>query len=69
MAISRHEIQCSLEEVISVAARLLKPGGKLSMVHRPHRLVDIMYNMRKYKIEPKLMRLIHPSPGRNPTWS
>lgn len=66
MAISRHEIQCSLEEVISVAARLLKPGGKLSMVHRPHRLVDIMYNMRKYKIEPKLMRLIHPSPGKKP---
>ncbi|HOQ06333.1 MAG TPA: tRNA1(Val) (adenine(37)-N6)-methyltransferase [Clostridiales bacterium] len=65
-AISRHEILCSLEDVISVSARLLKPGGKFSMVHRPHRLADIMYNMRKYSIEPKLMRLVHPSPGRKP---
>jgi tRNA1Val (adenine37-N6)-methyltransferase len=65
-AISRHEILCSIEDVISVSARLLKPGGKFSMVHRPHRLVDIMYNMRKYNIEPKLMRLVHPSPGKKP---
>ena len=65
-AISRHEILCSLEDVISVSARLLRPGGKFSMVHRPHRLVDIIYNMRKYNIEPKLMRLVHPSPGKKP---
>lgn len=65
-AISRHEILCSLEDVISVSARLLKHGGKFSMVHRPHRLADIMYNMRKYGIEPKLMRLVHPSPGKRP---
>lgn len=65
-AISRHEILCSLEDVISVSARLLKSGGKFSMVHRPHRLVDIMYHMRKYRIEPKLMRLVHPSPGKRP---
>ncbi|HPP35332.1 MAG TPA: tRNA1(Val) (adenine(37)-N6)-methyltransferase [Clostridiales bacterium] len=65
-AISRHEILCSLEDVISVSARLLKPCGKFSMVHRPHRLADIMYNMRKYRIEPKLMRFVHPSPGKKP---
>ena len=65
-AISRHEILCSLEDVISVSARLLKPCGKFSMAHRPHRLADIMYNMRKYRIEPKLMRFVHPSPGKKP---
>ena len=31
------------------------------MVHRPERLVDIMYYMRKYKIEPKRIRFVHPN--------
>jgi len=65
-AIARHEVLCSLEDVISSAAKLLKPGGWFSMVHRPQRLVDIIYMMRKYAIEPKLMRFVHPSPGKSP---
>lgn len=65
-AIARHEVLCSLEDVISSAAKLLRPGGRFSMVHRPQRLVDIIYIMRKYAIEPKLMRFVHPSPGKSP---
>ncbi|WHH57066.1 tRNA1(Val) (adenine(37)-N6)-methyltransferase [Petroclostridium sp. X23] len=60
-AISRHEIACTLEDVISVSSKLLKTGGKLNMVHRPDRLVDIVWLMRYYKIEPKRLRFIHPS--------
>ena len=65
-AISRHEILCTIEDVISAAAGLLRPGGKFSMVHRPQRLADIIFFMRKYSIEPKWLRFVQPSPGRKP---
>ena len=59
-AIARHEIKCTLEDVISQASRLLKPGGRLYLVHRPFRLGEIFPLMTKYKIEPKRMRLVYP---------
>lgn len=65
-AISRHELLCTLGDVISSAAGLLKPGGKFFMVHRPHRLADIIYQMRDSGIEPKQLRLVYPSPDRKP---
>lgn len=61
-AISRHEIMCTLEDVIKVSSRLLVPGGQFAMVHRPERLVDIVYHMRQFGIEPKYLRFVHPSP-------
>ena len=65
-AISRHELLCTLEDVVSTAAKLLRPGGKFSMVHRPQRLADIIFSMRTNGIEPKLLRMVHPSPGKKP---
>lgn len=65
-AVSRHEILCTLDDVVSAAARLLRPGGKFSMVHRPQRLADIIFSMRMNGIEPKLLRMVHPSPGKKP---
>ena len=64
-AISRHEIKCSLEDVVRTAAKLLKHNGQFFMVNRPERLVDIITLMRKYKVEPKLIRLVHPSKSKN----
>ncbi|MDR5659217.1 tRNA1(Val) (adenine(37)-N6)-methyltransferase [Serpentinicella sp. ANB-PHB4] len=60
-AISRHEIKCTLEDVIKVASKLLKHHGKFFMIHRPERLVDIVSLCRKYKLEPKRMQFIHPT--------
>lgn len=60
-AIARHEIYTNLAEVISIGNQLLKVGGRLAMVHRPSRLVDIMYLFRKERIEPKKIRFVHPS--------
>lgn len=60
-AISRHEITCTLEDIISVSSKLLVPGGQLAMVHRTERLVDVLFLMRTYSIEPKYIRFIHPS--------
>lgn len=65
-AIARHELLCSLEDVISQAAKLLRPGGSFFMVHRPFRLVDIMVLMRQYKLEPKRMKLVYPFIDKEP---
>ena len=59
-AMARHEIGCTLEDVIRTASQLLRTGGKLAMVHRPHRLVDILSLMRTYGVEPKRVRYVHP---------
>ncbi|MBQ9549514.1 MAG: tRNA1(Val) (adenine(37)-N6)-methyltransferase [Lachnospiraceae bacterium] len=65
-AIARHEILCTLQDVISAASYLLKPGGALFMVHRPCRLPDIFEEMRRNKLEPKRMRLVYPGSGKAP---
>lgn len=65
-AVSRHEILCTLEDVIAVSGKLLAPGGQLAMVHRPERLVDIFCLMRSNSIEPKYTRFVHPYPGKAP---
>lgn len=59
-AIARHEVLCTLEDVVREASAVLKQNGRLYMVHRPHRLVEIINMMTKYKLEPKRMRLVHP---------
>lgn len=58
--IARHEICCTLEDIISAASQLLKVGGKFYMVHRPTRLAEVIFCMKKYKIEPKKLRLVYP---------
>lgn len=58
--ISRHEIMCSLEDIICVSSKLLKNHGAFYMVHRPDRLVDIIDLLRKYKLEPKILRFVQP---------
>lgn len=59
-AIARHEIMCTLEDVVREAALLLKPGGRFYMVHRPHRLIEIITCLTSYKIEPKRIKMVHP---------
>ncbi len=63
-AIARHEIMCTLEDVVRVSSQLLKQGGKAAFVHRPGRLLDILTLMRKYRIEPKRLQFVYPKAGR-----
>ncbi|MGE5329938.1 MAG: tRNA1(Val) (adenine(37)-N6)-methyltransferase [Deltaproteobacteria bacterium] len=65
-AISRHEVCCTLEDVIVASKKLLKPGGKLFMVHRPDRLADIIYLLRQNSLEPKRLQFVHPRPQAAP---
>jgi len=62
-AIARHELLCTLEDVAREASACLVPGGKFFMVHRPHRLVEILETLRAHKLEPKRLRMVHPYPG------
>ena len=64
--ISRHEIKCTLEDIISQSSKLLKDLGEFYMVHRAERLVDIMCNLRKYKLEPKNIRFVHSKQNSKP---
>ncbi|OQB14699.1 MAG: tRNA1(Val) (adenine(37)-N6)-methyltransferase [Firmicutes bacterium ADurb.Bin193] len=67
LAVARHEVCCTLSDVIKTAARLLKPGGKLNIIHRPERLADIICGMRKNGLEPKRIRFVHPAPYKTAT--
>lgn len=65
-AVARHEILCSLDDVLSESAKTLKPNGRFYMVHRPFRMAEIMYKMISYGIEPKRMRLVYPFADKEP---
>lgn len=60
-AIARHEVMCNLDNVIEACRIVLKDNGRLYMVHRPERLADIFCIMRKYRIEPKRVQMVHPN--------
>lgn len=66
LAIARHEIMCSLEDVIVASRKLLKDNGRMFIVHRPERLIDIFELMRKYKIEPKRVQMVQPNINKAP---
>lgn len=65
-AIARHEILCTLEDVLRESAKLLRPGGRFYMVHRPQRLAEIIRTLSKYSLEPKRMKFVHPFVDREP---
>lgn len=67
VAIAKHELKCTLEDVIKTASRLLNPKGRFAMVHRPSRLTDIIQLMRNYRLEPKRLRLVHSALGKKPS--
>ena len=64
--IARHEIACSLEQVIEAADFLLKFGGTLKMCHLPERLGEIFYLMTSKGIQPKKLTLVSDKIGEKP---
>ena len=65
-AIARHEVLCTLEDILRESARVLKPGGRFYMVHRPFRLAEILSKMVELKLEPKRIRMVHPYIDKEP---
>lgn len=64
LALARHEIACTLDDVVRCAKSVLKPTGKLFMVHRSDRMCDVITTLRKYNIEPKRLSVVYPSEGK-----
>ena len=64
--ISRHEVEAALEDFIKISSKLLKNNGEFYMVHRPERLGDIIELLRKYKIEPKKLKVVSPKLTKEP---
>lgn len=65
LTIARHEVACTLEDVVKACKLYVRPGGKVAMVHRPNRLVDILTLFRSYRIEPKRIRYVYPKKGKD----
>lgn len=60
-AIARHEVHCTLDDVLQACTRLVRPGGRVAMVHRPSRFIEIIETMRKHRLEPKRVQFVHPN--------
>ncbi|KXT76423.1 SAM-dependent methyltransferase [Streptococcus sp. DD10] len=58
--LARHEITTNLNEICKVAQRVLKSNGRLAMVHRPDRFLDIIETMKQYKLAPKRIQFVYP---------
>lgn len=65
--IARHEVKCNIEDIFKTSTRLLKSKGKLYLVHKPDRLVDLFEIARKYNLEAKTLRFVHPTATKAPT--
>ena len=59
-AIARHEVLCTLQDVVREAAKVLRPGGRFYLVHRPRRLIEIITELTGYGLEPKRLKFVHP---------
>lgn len=64
--IARHEVLITIDDIASISSKLLKYGGKIYIVHRCDRLVDVMCALRKYGIEPKRLQMVYPYIGAAP---
>ena len=59
-AIARHEVLCTLQDVVREAAKVLRPGGRFYLVPRPRRLIEIITELAGYGLEPKRLKFVHP---------
>ncbi|WP_188207379.1 tRNA1(Val) (adenine(37)-N6)-methyltransferase [Alkalibacillus aidingensis] len=60
LKIARHEIYCDLNDVLKACSQLVKSGGKVSMVHRPSRLTEIVTVAKEHRLEVKRLQFVYP---------
>lgn len=64
-SIARHEDSLNLEDVMVISKKILKNNGRVALVHRTERFVEILNTMQKYNIEPKRVRFVYSKDGKN----
>ena len=57
--LARHEESCAIEDVACAAAWLLQNGGRLCCVFPAARMIELSDAMRKYRMAPKRIRMVH----------
>ncbi|MGI5840061.1 MAG: tRNA1(Val) (adenine(37)-N6)-methyltransferase [bacterium] len=68
LTLARHEVACTLEDVVKAAARITKSRGRAAFIHKPHRLVDLIVLLRANRLEPKRLQVVYARPGRKPAF-
>ena len=58
--IARHEVKLNLNQLFSIAKKLLKNNGVIAIVHRPERFVEVVEEMKNNNIEPKRVQFVYP---------
>lgn len=58
-AIARHELYGDLSDFVKGAGQLLATGGRLAMIHRPERFVELMQLYEENGIFPSRLRWVH----------
>lgn len=66
LSVARHEVACTLEDIICVASKLLQTSGRFCICHRPERLAELFDLLRAYKLEPKRLRCVAQREGEEP---
>jgi tRNA1Val (adenine37-N6)-methyltransferase len=67
--IAKREVCCTLSDVVSAAAKLLRTGGRFYIIYRTERFAELMDKMREYKIEPKRVALVSQRRGEAPNFA
>ena len=59
-ALARHEILASIDDILQAARSLLRKKGRLALIYPSVRLTDLFVRLRRFNLEPKLVRLNYP---------
>lgn len=65
LAIARHELYLTLDDLLFKISKLLKINGKVYLVYRPDRFLELMKLMQNYGINPKSVRFVYPKEEAN----
>lgn len=65
--IARHEVKCNIEDIFVTASKILKFKGKLYLVHKPERIVDLLSVARKHNLEAKTIQFLQPTIDKKPS--
>jgi tRNA1Val (adenine37-N6)-methyltransferase len=62
-AVARHELSCSLEQLLKSVHYFLKDRGRFTVIYPQNRLVDLLTQLRTKGLEPRTLRCVHPLAG------